>query len=90
MADSRYLNPYTDFDITNAMNDAEMKGFGKGKEIGLEEGIAQGIAQGKAEGIAEGAQSEKLDTAKRMRTKGFDVQTIADLTQLPISEIEKL
>ncbi|MBP5366932.1 MAG: hypothetical protein J6Z01_00630 [Bacteroidales bacterium] len=86
MADSRYLNPYTDFDITNAMNDAEMKGFGKGKEIGLEEGIAQGIA----EGIAEGAQSEKLDTAKRMRTKGFDVQTIADLTQLPISEIEKL
>ena len=86
MADSRYLNPYTDFDITNAMNDAEMKGFGKGKEIGLEEGIAQGIAEGKAQG----AQSEKLDTAKRMRIKGFDVQTIADLTQLPISEIEKL
>jgi len=45
---SKYLNPYTDFglnftdyeeslrdlwDITNAMNDAENKGFGKGKEL---------------------------------------------------------
>ena len=51
-----------------------------------EKGRAEGIAQGKAQG----AQSEKFNTAKRMKAKGFDIQTIADLTQLPLSEIEKL
>ena len=86
MADSRYLNPYTDFDITNAMNDAEMKGFGKGKEIGLEEGIEQG----RAEGIAEGVKQNSIDTAKRMKAEGLDIHLIAKITQLPLSEIEKL
>ena len=42
------------------------------------------------EGRAEGAQSEKLETAKRMKAKGFDIQTIADLTQLSVDDIEKL
>ncbi|MBO7597323.1 MAG: hypothetical protein J6T70_09800 [Bacteroidales bacterium] len=78
MADSRYLNPYTDFDITNAMNDAEMKGFGKGKEIGLEEGIEQGRAEGIAQGIAQG------------KAEGLDINLIAKITQLPLSEIERL
>ncbi len=46
------------------------------------EGRAEGRAEGKAEGIKE--------TAKRMKSKGFDIQTIADLTQLPLDEIERL
>jgi len=58
------------------------EGFGQGKEFGLQ--------QGRAEGRAEGAQSEKLETAKRMKAKGFDIQTIADLTQLSVDDIEKL
>jgi len=66
------------WDITNAMNDAESKGFGKGKEQGLQQGRA------------EGALSEKLETAKRMKAKGFEIQIIADLTQLSVNEIEKL
>ena len=45
---------------------------------------------GFAEGRAEGAQSAKLETAKRMKAKGFDIATIAELTQLPPDEIEKL
>jgi hypothetical protein len=40
---SKYINPYTDFglswDITNAMNDAESKGFKKGKKEGEKLGI---------------------------------------------------
>ena len=47
-------------------------------------------AEGREEGIAQGAQSEKLETAKRMKAKGFDNSTIAELTQLPINEIAKL
>ena len=74
------------WDITNAMNDAEMKGFGKGKEIGLEEGIEQG----RKEGIAEGVKQNSIDTAKRMKSEGLDINLIAKITQLPIDEIEKL
>lgn len=50
----------------------------------------RGKIDGRAEGRAEGAQSEKLETARRMKSKGFDNQTIADLTQLPLDEIEGL
>ena len=52
--------------------------FETAKEDGLEEGRA------------EGAQSEKLETARRMKAKGFDISTIAELTQLPPDDIEKL
>ena len=51
-----------------------------------EKGRAEGIAQGKAQG----AQSEKLDTAKRMKAEGLPLDVISKYTQLPISEIEKL
>ena len=51
-----------------------------------EQGRAEGIAQGKAQG----AQSEKFDTAKRMKADGLPLDVIAKYTQLPLSEIEKL
>jgi predicted transposase/invertase (TIGR01784 family) len=70
------------WDITNAMNDAESKGFGKGKEEGLQQGLQQGRA--------EGTQSEKLETAKRMKADGLPINVIAKYTQLSIDDIEKL
>lgn len=54
----------------------------EGKIEGREEGRAEGIAQGKAEGIKA--------TAKRMKAEGLDINLIAKITQLPLSEIEKL
>lgn len=57
---------------------------------GIMEGMEQGIAQGMAKGRAEGAQSEKLETAKRMKAEGFDINLISKITQLSIDEIEKL
>ena len=82
------------WDITNAMNDAESKGFGKGKEEGLQQGLEKGRVEGRVEGekigIEKGAQSEKLETAKRMKAKGYDIQIIADITQLSVEDIEKL
>ncbi|MBR4267906.1 MAG: hypothetical protein IKQ46_17855, partial [Bacteroidales bacterium] len=82
------------WDITNAMNDAETKGFGKGKEQGLQQGLQQGRAEGRAEGekigIEKGAQSEKLETAKRMKLDGLPIEVIAKYTQLSVDEIEKL
>ncbi len=58
----------------------------KGRAEGMAKGRAEGMAKGRAEGMAEGIK----ETARRMKSKGFDIQTIADLTQLPIDEIEKL
>ena len=62
------------WDITNAMSDAEEKGFGKGKE----------------EGRAEGAKAQAIETARLMKQHGDDLNYIASVTHLPISEIENL
>ena len=75
--------------VEKALQDDHAKIIKQAKELvgqAEEKGRAEGIAEGKAQG----AQSEKFNTAKRMKAKGFDIQTIADLTQLPLSEIEKL
>ena len=78
------------WDITNAMNDAETKGFGKGKEEGLQQGLEKGLEQGLQQGRAEGARQNALENAKRMKAKGYDIQIIADITQLSVEDIEKL
>jgi predicted transposase/invertase (TIGR01784 family) len=78
------------WDITNAMNDAESKGFGKGKEQGLQQGRAEGLQQGLQQGRAEGAQQNAIETAKRMKAEGLDISLISKITQLSVEDIEKL
>ncbi|MBR2886794.1 MAG: hypothetical protein IKB95_01095, partial [Bacteroidales bacterium] len=53
-------------------------------------GKIEGRAEGRAEGKAEGAQSEKLETARRMKSDGLPLDVISKYTQLSINEIEKL
>ena len=64
--------------VTSAMKD------------GIEQGRAEGRVEGMAQGKAEGAQSEKFETAKRMKAEGLDLNLISKITQLPTDEIEKL
>ena len=86
------------WDITNAMNDAEMKGFGKGKEQGRVEGIAEGekigmdkgIVEGEKIGMEKGAHAQAIESARLMKQHGDDLNYIAAVTHLPISEIETL
>ncbi len=52
----------------------------------IEKGELQGIKKGKLEGKIEG----KIETARRMKEKGFDLNTIADITGLTQDEIEKI
>lgn len=54
----------------------------KALEKGLKEGVERGLQQG--------LQQEKRQIAKKMLAKGYDVQTIQELTELPVEEIEKL
>lgn len=54
------------------------------------EGIQEGMAKGFDKGLEQGAQSEKLETARRMKAEGLDLSLIAKITQLPPDEIAKL
>ena len=54
------------------------------------EGIQEGMAKGFGKGLEQGAQSEKLETARRMKAEGLDLSLIAKITQLTPDEIAKL
>ncbi|AGT33189.1 hypothetical protein M493_14755 [Geobacillus genomosp. 3] len=64
----------------------EQRGIEKGIQQGVKQGIKQGIEQGRQKGIEEG----KIDIAKKMLAKGYDVGTIHELTGLPAEKIEQL
>ena len=53
-------------------------------------GLAKGLARGRVEGRAEGEQSKAIDTARRMKTDGMSVASIAKYTGLAIEIIESL
>lgn len=56
--------------------------------------MAKGIEKGKAEGIREGVKKDKqkkaVEVAKKLLAKGISVEEVAEITDLPVSEIQKL
>ena len=58
------------------------------------EGHAEGFATGRTEGIAqgrsEGEHTAMLEAARKMLAKHYDIDAIAEMTELPIEEIQKL
>jgi predicted transposase/invertase (TIGR01784 family) len=61
-------------DYLNTFNSAEKKGH------------AEGLAEGRVEGRAE----EKLENARRMKSKGYPLDDIVDITGLTIEDINAL
>ena len=66
-----------------------------GKEVvnmctALEELRQQGVEEGKKEGRIEGKIEGKIETARKSLKKGLPIDLIADITGLPIDEIEAL
>lgn len=55
-----------------------------------EKARAEGLAEGRAEGRAEGSTENKLEIAKKMISKGFDIESIIEITELTKEEIENL
>ena len=51
---------------------------------------AEGKQEGREEGKQEGIQEGKLVTARKLKAKGYSVEEISEITELPISEIEQL
>ena len=76
-------------------NSAHRDGFKEGHDAGLEagykkgeeKGIKEGIEKGIQEGIKEGLEKEKHETINRLKSKGFDIATIAIATDLSEEEV---
>ena len=77
-------------DINRMIAFAEDKGEQRGMEKGIEKGMEKGIKRGIEQGIEQGIEKEKLALAKRMLEKGYDVETVAELTELPVPAIQAL
>jgi predicted transposase/invertase (TIGR01784 family) len=60
------------------------------QEYKLKEGIKIGREEGRAEGRAEGARAKAIESARKMKTKGYSVDIIADITGLTPDEIAAL
>ena len=53
-------------------------------------GRSEGFADGEAKGRAEGRAEEKSDHARKMKSKGYALEDIAEITGLTHDEIETL
>jgi flagellar biosynthesis/type III secretory pathway protein FliH len=66
-------------------------GVEKGIEQGIEQGIEKGIEQGIKKGIEQGDIKRALSVAKKLLQKNqMSNEDIADITSLPIAQIEAL
>ena len=54
----------------------------------LNKGLAQGRAEGRVEGFAEGETKANRENARRMKTKGYPLEDIAEVTGLSPEEVE--
>jgi len=67
------------------------KGEKKGRAEGKEEGRAQGKKEGRAQGKEEGRAEEKKEIALKLAAAGIlDIETVAEMTDLSVKEIEAL
>jgi predicted transposase/invertase (TIGR01784 family) len=60
------------------------------KDYAVKEARSEGLAEGEAKGKAEGRADEKLDIAKNMLSKGFDLSVITELTGLSEDALRSL
>ena len=54
------------------------------------EGYEDGITKGREEGRAEGRMEERITVARNMKSRGMPIELIADITHIPLDELEKL
>ncbi|MDR3199312.1 MAG: hypothetical protein LBU34_15700, partial [Planctomycetaceae bacterium] len=76
--------------LETARTEGEAKGFDAGKTEGKAEGLKEGMELGEAKGLKEGKAEEKTEIARKLKQRGIDHETIAEITGLSIADIEKL
>ena len=70
-------------------NSAHRDGYKDGHNVGLEKGLKEGREEGRQEGRQEGIESEKHETIKRLKSKGFDIATIAIATGMSEEDVKR-
>ena len=60
------------------------------KKNAREEGFAEGREEGREEGQKEGIMENKVKTARRMLAKGYPVDEIAEITEIPADQLKSL
>ena len=82
------------YDLDGAFRTADNKGFArglvKGRKEGRKEGIREGMAKGMEEGMAKGMEAANMESARRMKAKGFGAEDIADITGIPADIVNSL
>ena len=76
-----FLRDKAEWDYVTNMNGAREEGIEKGRKEGRKEG---------KEGLIEGKKKEKIEIAKEMLAKKFDISTIVEITKLTKEEVEEL
>jgi flagellar biosynthesis/type III secretory pathway protein FliH len=62
----------------------------EGEEKGLEKGKKEGLEKGKKEGLAEGMMQKEIEFVLNLHQEGFDPETIAKLTSLPVERVREI
>ena len=68
--------------MADARYDGYEEGFDKGREDGLQAGLLAGLQQG--------AYEKALETAQKLIARGYEPEDIADLSGLPLSQVQEL
>ncbi|MET7253943.1 Rpn family recombination-promoting nuclease/putative transposase [Dyadobacter fermentans] len=87
------------WDNENSMDYAKKEAMREGREEGMKEGMKEGIKEGMKEGVKEGKEvgmkegmkagikETRLQVARNMKTRGFDAETISEITGLTPEEV---
>ena len=68
--------------MADARYDGYEEGFDKGREDGLQAGLLAGLQRG--------IEQTKLETAQKLIARGYEPEDIADLSGLPLSQVQEL
>jgi predicted transposase/invertase (TIGR01784 family) len=58
-------------------------------EKGLQEGLQQGLQKGLQEGFEKGEFKAKIETAKKMKKKGYNIKDICEITGLSKAQLKE-
>lgn len=76
--------------IYTEREEGRLEGRAEGREEGRAEGREEGREEGRAEGKEEGRLEERKTNAKKMKSLGIPVNTISQITGLPVKDINSL
>ena len=75
---------------TSRMMECRRDGYEEGLHTGLTTGREEGISIGLEQGLERGAYQKALETARKLITRGYAPEEIADVSGLTLSQVQEL